>query len=264
METQSEKRKTQYSGREQMGGNAIEMNGVHKKLDGRRVLDGLSLQIHKGEIHVIIGGSGAGKSVTLKMIVGLLKPDRGSITVCGLVITGKKGDALDEVRKRIGYLFQGSALLNSINVYENVALPLREHEEITEERMQAIIHEKLAMVGLPESDAKMPSNLSGGMKKRVGLARALVLNPEVLLYDEPTSGLDPISARAIEELIVATQKKLGGTSIVVTHDMESAFRMADRVSMLYQGKILETAPPDDFKRSENPIIRRFINGELHE
>lgn len=243
---------------------AIELSHVTKRLAGKTVLNDLDLIVKKGETHTIIGGSGAGKSVTLKTIIGLVKPDKGMIVVDGLEMTRANEEVLEKIRQKIGFLFQGAALLNSINVYENIALPLREHSELNEAEIKAIVMEKLTLVGLPDCGEKMPSMLSGGMKKRVGLARAIVRNPQIVLYDEPTSGLDPISSRSIENLIGDMQAKLGITSIVVNHDMESAFRSSDRVSMLYNGKILLTAPPAEFKSSENPLIKRFINGEIND
>lgn len=250
--------------RTDLNGNAVELVGLHKRLGGRNILNGIDLAIRRGETHVIIGGSGTGKSVTLRTIIGLVKPDRGTVTVNGFDIGKSDREALSEIRKRIGYLFQGAALLNSIDIFENVALPLREHEAMSEEEIRSTVMEKLALVGLEGSERKMPSMLSGGMQKRAGLARAIVRHPDVILYDEPTSGLDPVTSKSIELLILDMRKKLSVTSIVVTHDMESAFRMADRVSMLYQGNILLTAPPREFQQSEDPVIRRFINGEIHE
>lgn len=239
----------------------IELCDVSKTLGGRKVLDGVSLAVLKGETMGIIGGSGAGKSVTLKHIVGLLRPDQGRVRVSGLDITATNNGVLHEARKKIGFLFQGAALLNSINVFENVALSLREHEKLTETEIRARVNEKLTLMGLADAGEKMPSDLSGGMKKRVGLARAIVRNPEIILYDEPTAGLDPVIGATINELILDMQKKLGVTSVIVTHDMTSAFRVSNRIAMLLKGKIVKIGTPGEFKASDDPVIKQFIYGE---
>lgn len=244
-----------------LGAAAIELCDLTKSLGGRTVLDGVSLAIRKGETMCIIGGSGAGKSVTLKHIVGLLKPDRGCVKIDGVDVTHPKNGELEEARKKIGFCFQGSALLNSMSVYDNVALPLREHERLAETEVRRRVQEKLDLVGLGDAGDKMPSEISGGMKKRAGLARAIIRNPETILYDEPTAGLDPVIASTINDLILDMQKKLGVTSILVTHDMSSAFRVSDRIAMLLRGRILKVGSPAEFKASEDPIVRQFIFGE---
>lgn len=243
------------------GPTAVRLVDVHKTLGGRKVLDGISIEIHKGEIFSIIGGSGAGKSVTLKNIVGLMRPDSGSIFLNGLDVARATPRELDEVRKRIGYVFQNAALLNSISVYENVALPLREHEKVSEAEIRKRVEQVLALVGMTEAIDKMPSNLSGGMRKRVSLARAIVRNPDIILYDEPTSGLDPVNTSIINELILDMQKKLGVTSILVSHDMESVYRVSNRIAMLFKGKFLKVGTPQEFKETDDPIVRQFIRGE---
>jgi phospholipid/cholesterol/gamma-HCH transport system ATP-binding protein len=244
-----------------LGAAAIELCDLTKSLGGRTVLDGVSLAVRKGETMCIIGGSGAGKSVTLKHIVGLLKPDRGCVKIDGVDVTHPKNGELEEARKKIGFCFQGSALLNSMSVYDNVALPLREHERLAETEVRRRVREKLDLVGLGDAGDKMPSEISGGMKKRAGLARAIIRNPETILYDEPTAGLDPVIASTINDLILDMQKKLGVTSILVTHDMSSAFRVSDRIAMLLRGRILKVGTPAEFKASEDPIVRQFIFGE---
>jgi phospholipid/cholesterol/gamma-HCH transport system ATP-binding protein len=240
---------------------AIELCDLTKALGGRTVLDGVSLQIQRGETMCIIGGSGAGKSVTLKHIVGLLKPDRGCVKIDGVDVTHPRNGELEEARRKIGFCFQGSALLNSMNVFENVALPLREHERLSEAETKRRVEEKLALVGLADAGSKMPSEISGGMKKRVGLARAIIRNPEIILYDEPTAGLDPVMSATINELILDMQKKLGVTSILVTHDMTSVFRVANRVAMLLKGKIVKVDSPGGFRTSADPVIKQFIQGD---
>ena len=240
----------------------IELRDVHKRLGDRPVLDGVSLQVYKGETLCILGGSGQGKSVTLKHIVGLMQPDRGSVFVENIDITAANCNGhLVEARKKIGFLFQNGALLNSMNVYENVALPLREHERLAEPEIRRRVEEKLKLVGLSEAIEKMPAILSGGMRKRASLARAIVREPDIILYDEPTAGLDPIISATINELIVDLQKKLGVTSILVTHDMSSAFRVSDRMAFLWKGKILKIGTKDDFKNCDDPMVKQFVFGE---
>jgi phospholipid/cholesterol/gamma-HCH transport system ATP-binding protein len=240
---------------------AIELCDLTKTLGGRTVLDGVSLSIHKGETMAIIGGSGAGKSVTLKHIVGLIKPDRGCVKVGGVDITGNNNGAMEAARRKIGFCFQGSALLNSLSVFENVALPLREHEQVGEDEVKRRVDEKLALVGLSDAGTKLPAEISGGMKKRVGLARAIIRNPEIILYDEPTAGLDPVMGTAINDLILDMQKKLGVTSVLVTHDMSSTFRVSNRIAMLVKGRIVKLGTPAEFRATDDPYVKQFIYGE---
>jgi phospholipid/cholesterol/gamma-HCH transport system ATP-binding protein len=240
---------------------AVELCDLSKALGGRTVLDGVSLAIRKGETMCVIGGSGAGKSVTLKHIVGLLHPDRGCVKVNGIDITHPRNGELEDARRKIGYCFQGSALLNSMTVFENVALPLREHERPPEAEVARRVNEKLSLVGLGDAGQKYPAEISGGMKKRAGLARAIIRNPEIILYDEPTAGLDPVMASTINDLILDMQKKLDVTSVLVTHDMSSAFRVSTRIAMLLKGRIVKVGTPQDFKASDDPIVRQFIYGE---
>jgi len=239
----------------------IELIDIHKELGGKKVLNGLSLKVESGETMVIIGSSGSGKSVTFKHITGLLKPDSGRILVDGVDVTTASGNEVDRVRRRLGVLFQSGALLNWMTVDANVALPLRELTKLPEAEIRRIVDEKLALVELNGAGHLMPASLSGGMKKRAGLARSLVLEPEILLYDEPTSGLDPIMANRINELIIDMQRKLNVTSIVVTHDMESAFMIADRIAMLFGGRIIEVGTPLEIRATKNVIVRQFVDGK---
>lgn len=240
---------------------AIELCDLTKALGGRTVLDGVSLSILKGETMSVIGGSGAGKSVTLKHIVGLMRPDRGCVKVDGVDVTNTNHGSLEAARRKIGFCFQGSALLNSLTVFENVALPLREHERPAESEIRRRVEEKLALVGLSDAGQKLPSEISGGMKKRVGLARAIIRNPEIILYDEPTAGLDPVMGSTINDLILDMQKKLGVTSVLVTHDMTSAFRVSNRIAMLLKGRIVKIGTPAEFRASDDPLVKQFIYGE---
>lgn len=244
-----------------MGTAAVELCNLSKTLGGRKVLDDVSLSVQKGETMCIMGGSGAGKSVTLKHIVGLLKPDRGHVLVFGVNVTDSRNGAMEAARKKIGYCFQGSALLNSMTVFDNVALPLREHERLSEAEVRERVMEKLSLVRLGDAGHKMPAEMSGGMKKRAGLARAIIREPEIILYDEPTAGLDPRMGTGINDLILEMQKKLGVTSILVTHDMSSAFRVSNRMAMLKDGKIIKVGVPKEFRESDDPFIRGFVYGE---
>jgi phospholipid/cholesterol/gamma-HCH transport system ATP-binding protein len=231
------------------------------------VLDDISLDLQKGEVLSIIGQSGMGKSLILKHIIGLLIPDGGQVVLDGEVIcspTMKERDFIP-IRKRFGMLFQGAALFDSMNVGENLAFPLREHTQQSESEIKQVIEEALAMVGLKQIQSKMPSELSGGMRSRVGLARALVMKPEFMLYDEPTSALDPIMSDKIDDLILELKRKLNMTSIVVTHDMNSAYKISDKIAMIYEGKIIFQGTPAEIRASRNPYIQQFISGrrKLH-
>ena len=238
----------------------IELRNVNKAFGNRKILDNISLQIEKGETMVIMGGSGCGKSTLLRMIIGALKPDSGEIFINGRDVTGLNEDEMNEVRKKFGMLFQSSALFNSMNVGENVALPLREHTKLNESIINIMVKMKLELVGLTGFENLKPSEISGGMKKRVGLARAIAMDPEIVFYDEPGAGLDPIVASVIDKLITDLSKKLGITSVVVTHEMDSAFRIADRITMLYQGRILEIGTPEEIKKTSSKVIQQFISG----
>ena len=238
----------------------LELIDLHKSFGGNHVLRGASLKVEKGESMVVIGGSGSGKSVLIKHIIGTLKPDKGSVLIDGADIATLSENELYETRKRFGMLFQMAALFDSMRVWENVAFALMRHGKLKENDAKEIAIEKLRMVGLVGVENLMPSELSGGMKKRVGLARAIAHEPEILLYDEPTTGLDPIMADAINDLIIEMKQKLSVTSVAITHDMHSAYKIADRIAMLYQGRIIEIGTPDEIKNTGNAIVRQFITG----
>lgn len=229
------------------------------------VLDELDLDVYKGETLAVIGPSGSGKSTVIKVLTGLLAPTSGSVQIEGQETSGFDDDAWDELRCHMGVVFQYSALFDFLSVGENVAFGLRRHFKLPEEEIQHRVAALLEMVGMPATQSMMPAELSGGMKKRVGLARALAMQPQVVFYDEPTSGLDPVMTMTISRLIRKTQQTLGVTSVLVTHDMESAYFAADRIAMLYKGKIVQVGTPDEIKRSRNPIVHAFVNGlELKE
>ncbi|MBW2037205.1 MAG: ABC transporter ATP-binding protein [Deltaproteobacteria bacterium] len=239
----------------------IKLIDIHKSFNGQKVLDGLNLEIEAGKITVIIGRSGGGKSVLLKHMIGLLKPDKGKVLIEGVDIAGLSDRELNDIRKNFGMLFQGAALFDSMTVGENVAFPLQEHTKLKQYEIDRIVEEKLLQVGLKDVTHKMPSELSGGMRKRVGLARALALDPKIILFDEPTTGLDPITSDAINCLIVETQRRTKATSVVISHDIQSTFKIADAVAMLYQGKIIESGAPDTVRSSRNPVLQQFLQGK---
>ena len=243
------------------GGTFVELKNVYKSSGTLRVLNGVDLKVKQGQTTVIIGPSGTGKSVMLKLIVGLLKPDRGEVYFDGMRVDTMKPTDLVGVRKQIGFLFQMSALFDSMNVGQNVEFPLVEHTNMTAAERDERVDRVLRMVGLSGLQKKWPSMMSGGQKKRVALARAIVLEPRLVMYDEPTTGLDPIRADLINELIIALNTKFGITSIVVTHDMASAAKIADRMLLLYDGNIICDGDPETFLRSENPLVQRFIQGQ---
>lgn len=240
----------------------IELRDVHKRFGKNEVLRGVNLRVETGQALVIIGGSGTGKSVTLKHMVGILKPDAGRVIVDDEDITDYDKDALQRVRRKFGYLFQSAALINWLSVYENVALPLRELTDMKDDEIDRRVREKLRLLQVEKAANRMPPEISGGMKKRVGLARALIWDPEFLLFDEPTSGLDPVITATVDAMIVDIKEKTGTTIVVVTHDMTSATRIADRMAMLYEGRVIEEGPPDEFMKSRNPIVQQFVRGEL--
>ncbi len=238
----------------------IQYEGVFKAFGKKRIFEGLDLEIQKGETLTIIGGSGTGKSVLLKCLIGLLYPDAGAILFDGSDVTGMNEDGLRAVRKRVSMVFQGAALFDSLTVGENIAYPLRENmRELSEDDIRARVAKKLELVNLAGIEQMKPSDLSGGMRKRVGLARAIATDPEVILWDEPTTGLDPISTRIIDELIISMKKTLGATSVVVTHDMDSAFRVSDRMAMLARRKIVESGTVSQMQSSKNPDVRAFFD-----
>jgi phospholipid/cholesterol/gamma-HCH transport system ATP-binding protein len=240
----------------------ILVKDAYKSFGSNHVLRGLNLEVQFGESMVVIGGSGTGKSVLIKCIIGLLHHDRGEIYVDGQEVSHLKEEEWNELRKKFGMLFQRDALFDSLPVWENVGFALRRHTTLSDDEVKAVAAEKLKLVGLENVENLMPAELSGGMRKRVSLARAIAMEPAILLYDEPTTGLDPIMANVINELIVAMREKLVVTSIAITHDMVSAYRIADRIAMLYKGEIIEVGTPDEIKASSNPIVQQFIHGEV--
>lgn len=239
----------------------IRFDQVIKVLGGRTVLDGITFDVVKGETFVIVGPSGAGKSVTLKHMVRLLTPDSGDVLVGGQSVLDASPHELERVRERFGYLFQGAALLAWMTVAENVALPLVEKTTLSGDEITEKVNTTLGMVGLEKDGEKYPSEISGGMRKRAGLARAIIRNPEIVLYDEPTSGLDPVTSRTIDKLIDELRKKIGVTSIVVTHDLHSALSIGSRIAMLHGGKIVELADPQAFLKSKEPEVLAFLEAQ---
>jgi len=242
----------------------IELHNLYKTFGRQRVLLGVTLKIERGECLVIIGASGSGKSVMLKHIVGLLKPDRGEVYYNGQRIDVLPERKLMQIRHHFGFLFQMSALFDSQSVHDNVAFPLVEHTHKSAAEVEELVQKNLSLVGLPDVGKKMPAELSGGQRKRIALARAIALGPDVVLYDEPTTGLDPIRADVINELIIKLQRELNITSIVVTHDMASAFKVATRIVMLHEGKLIFEGTPEEIQKSEDPTVRRFVLGEANE
>jgi phospholipid/cholesterol/gamma-HCH transport system ATP-binding protein len=242
----------------------ITFTGITKAFDEKVVYTGLDLSINKGETITIIGGSGSGKSVLLKLLVGLMKPDAGSITVDGTDIVPLSEEELFSVRKKLGMLFQGGALFDSISVGDNVGYGLVMHKGMSESEIRDKVSHCLEMVGLGGIEKMMPSDLSGGMKKRVALARAIAYDPEIILYDEPTTGLDPTNSNRINHLIVELQELLKVTSVVVTHDMRSAFVVSDRLAMLFRGRIEAVGTSEEIEQSTNPVVRGFIEGNIGE
>jgi phospholipid/cholesterol/gamma-HCH transport system ATP-binding protein len=247
-----------------MPSTAIRVAGVTKVFGTRKVLDAINLEVHQGETLVILGGSGSGKSTLLRLMIGNERANGGDILIANgeaeKSLRGMSAAALDDYRKSIGVLFQSGALFNSMSVFENVALPLREHTDLQEETIQIMVKIKLELVGLREHSEKMPSELSGGMKKRAGLARAIALDPRILFYDEPSAGLDPVTSAEIDQLILDLNNKLGVTSVVVTHEMDSAFRIADRMVLLDRGKFIVSGTPEEMRESTDPLVRQFVHG----
>jgi phospholipid/cholesterol/gamma-HCH transport system ATP-binding protein len=238
----------------------VELREVEKEFENKKILDGVSLKVKPQERLVVMGQSGSGKSTILRLILGILQPDAGDVFFKQFEITRLKRRKLQQVRRHIGMVYQYSALLSSRNVRDNVALPLEELTEKSRKEIDKIIDEKLDLVGMRDAIDLMPSELSGGMRKRVSLARALTMEPELILFDEPTAGLDPVIGSVIDELIISLTENAKVTSIVVTHEMASAFRVGTRMAMLYQGKIIEDAEPETFKNSKNPVVAQFLSG----
>jgi len=240
----------------------IVIHDLHKSFGPKAVLDGLDLTVHESEILCIIGISGVGKSVILKNLIGIMRPDSGTIHVDGMEFTGADLEIKHKILSKYGILFQGAALFDSLNIYDNVAFGLR-RKNMSEDQIKTIVPEMLENVGLRDVEEKRVAELSGGMQKRVGLARSIALRPEIMLYDEPTTGVDPITGGAVDRLIKKMRDTFGITSIVVTHDMRSAYRLADRIAMLYGGKIIYAGPPDNFKNSEDLYVKQFTEGKSH-
>jgi phospholipid/cholesterol/gamma-HCH transport system ATP-binding protein len=238
----------------------IKLVDLHKSFRTQKVLDGLDLEIETGKTTVIIGRSGGGKSVLLKHIIGLIRPDSGEVLIDGRDISRMGDRDLNEIRKKFGMLFQEAALFDSMTVGENVAFPLREHTRMTEEEISRTVADRLRAVGLTGVEEKMPSELSGGMRKRVGLARAIAMQPQIVLFDEPTTGLDPVMTEAINRLILETQQGFNLTCVVISHDIRSIFEIGHRIAMLYEGKIIEYGTPDELKASRNPVLVQFLAG----
>lgn len=238
----------------------IEIRNLVKSFGARPVLNSVNLKIYKGETLVIMGGSGCGKSTLLRHIIGSHQPDSGEIFIYGKDITALSESEFDKIRKKFGMVFQNAALFDSMNVEDNILMPLREHTKLDEKIMKIMIKMKLELVGLRGFENLMPSQLSGGMRKRVGLARAIALDPEIVFYDEPTAGLDPIVAGVVDKLILDLRKKLHITSVVVTHDMKSVFSIADRIAMLYEGKVVAEGTPDEIRNAKDERVQQFIMG----
>ncbi len=238
----------------------IKIENVSMSFGDKKVLDSINLEIKDGETLAIIGGSGSGKSTLLRLMIGLDHPTGGKIWLGDKDIAHMPEKELDQLRLHMGMVFQYSALFDSMTVGDNVAFGLREHTDYSEEKIAEIVKEKLEVVGLPGTENMMPGELSGGMKKRVSLARAIAFGPEIIFYDEPSSGLDPIMTDKIDELIISTQKRLGVTSVVVTHDMDSAIHIADRIAMIYEGKLIAVDTVDNFRRIEDPRVKAFLRG----
>ncbi|MDE2222315.1 MAG: ABC transporter ATP-binding protein [Candidatus Omnitrophica bacterium] len=241
----------------------IEIRNLYKTFGKQMVLNNLSLNIRRGETKVVIGRSGAGKTVLLRNIVGLVRPDSGSIKINGTEVTALGEKEYDRLRMEIGMVFQGGALFDSMNVADNVAFVLNEFMNLDKKTVADKVRDSLALVGLKDVEHMMPAQLSGGMRKRVSLARVLCMEPHIILYDEPTTGVDPITAAAINHLIIELRNKLKVTSIVVTHDMNSAYMVADSIAMFYRGQIIADGTPDEIRNSKHPVIKQFINGEAH-
>ncbi len=238
----------------------VRFEDVHKSFGEKEVLSGISFDVHRGETMVVLGGSGSGKSVLIRHIIGLHRPDRGHVFVDGEDIVDYDEEELIPVRQKVAMLFQGGALFDSMNVLENVAYGLREHTDLGDDRIREIVRDKLAVVGLEDVEELMPAELSGGMKKRVALARSIAMDPRCILYDEPTTGLDPVTANTINEMIRDLQRRLQVTSVVVTHDIASAFQVGDRIAYLYEGRMHFVGTVDEAKVSREPRLRHFLSG----
>jgi phospholipid/cholesterol/gamma-HCH transport system ATP-binding protein len=238
----------------------IHIGSLFKSFQDNRVLTGIDLSIPKGSTCVILGGSGSGKTVLMKHMIGLLKPDSGQVIIDGEDIVPYGPEDLERVRRKFGMVFQAAALFDSMTVYENVSFPLKEHrKDLSDEQMREIVRTKLGIVGLKNVEERFPADLSGGMRKRVGLARAIVMDPKIVLYDEPTTGLDPITTDYVDEMILDAKRELGVTSVVISHDVASAFKVADNIAFLYQGVIADQGPPHTLRDSQTPAVKLFLS-----
>lgn len=242
----------------------IRLEGVAKSFGDRTILDGLDLHVERGEVFALMGRSGTGKSVTLKHMVGLMQPDAGSVWIDGVNLATMDKRALKNLRRRFGYLFQSAALINWLDIEDNVALPLREHTRMKPDDIRERVRERLRWVRLVGDEHKLPSEISGGMKKRVGLARAIAMDPDIVLYDEPTSGLDPVTGRVIRNLIREVNERLGATSVMVTHDVLDAMEAADRIGFLFDGKLEEICTPEGLRHAKSERVRNFVQGHVAE
>lgn len=240
---------------------SIRLDGVVKAFGDHTVLNGFTLDVAEGGITTIIGPSGSGKSTTLKLVIGLIRPDRGEVWVDDVRVDRLEGDALYELRRQVGFVFQFAALFDSMTIADNVAMGLRRAGELSEQQIRERVRESLALVDLDGVEDKFPNELSGGMRKRAGVARAVALRPRYLLYDEPTTGLDPITVTVIDRLILRMKEELGVTSLVITHDLDSAYRISDHLAMLHEGRIRWQGPPDDVRTVDDPVVRGFIEGK---
>ncbi len=238
----------------------IRLIDVHKSFGSKRVLEGFSLEVEEGETMVIVGYSGSGKSVAIKHIVGLLEPDSGTVWVDGKEVPRLTRPELYALRSNVGYVFQFAALFDSMSIGDNVAMGLRKEHRLSESEIATRVTESLALVDLPEVESKFPAELSGGMRKRVGIARAIARRPKYILYDEPTTGLDPVTSAVIDQLMVRMREKLGVTSIVITHDMRSAYTVGSRIAMLYEGKVRQSGTVEEIRHTKDPIVCQFIEG----
>ncbi|NTX07561.1 MULTISPECIES: ABC transporter ATP-binding protein [Myxococcus] len=241
---------------------AIEVKDLHKSFGDNAALRGANLVVPEGTTCVLMGVSGSGKSVLMKHLMGLMKPDRGSVKVNGEEVAELDEKALNQLRRQQGVLFQANALFDSFNVYDNVAFPLRERTEMSEDEIRQTVDKTLAMVGLSHATTRFPGELSGGMQKRVGFARAAILQPKILLYDDPTAGLDPLTTASVNEIIFTGKQQLGATSLVITPDVASAFGMADHLALMHEGRVVEYGPPDSFRESQHPAVKAFLNNYL--
>jgi phospholipid/cholesterol/gamma-HCH transport system ATP-binding protein len=237
----------------------IEIVELQKSFGDVKVLTGINLRVPAGSTCVILGGSGSGKTVLMKHMIGLLTPDAGKVVIDGEDIVPMGAEAMEKVRRKFGMVFQAAALFDSMTVFENVAFPLREHTKLSEEEIRAKVRSRLELMGLKRNvEERFPADLSGGMRKRVGLARAVVLEPKIVLYDEPTTGLDPITTDYVDEMILTAARELGVTSVVISHDISSAFNVADQIAFLSKGVILENGPPEQLRESQNPTVKNFL------